>query len=340
MPETFRLLARQAGREQDGMTVKSFLKTVLDLTDHQISAAKFSAGGIRKNGIRVRTTDCVREGDRIEISLESDGRSSNKEGTGCAEPGFFPVNPVMPGISEDSPRILYEDEDVLVSHKPSGMPVHAGRGHFGDSLCEYFGCRYVVGRLDRDTSGIVLLAKNRIACERLQRPGRCRKEYLALVRGTCVPPEDAPWQRIDLPVAKDPAEKNRMMISRDGKRAVTWYRTVRNGSAAVLFPYFDSLRFMDAAKGDESLAGMTCTLLRLRLETGRTHQIRLHMASAGHAVLGDPVYGTALPGRSLALHCAVLSFRHPFRDETVRVRALNENVTNHEEEICFEEEFR
>ena len=339
-----RVLKRQADDACDGMMAGAFLEKCMGLTKHQIRSAKFSAFGILKNGARIRVNETVRAGDVLEICLDEPARTS-----------AVAARKYECGALQS--LILYEDEDVLVCHKPSGMPVHMGRGHYSDSLAALMGCPHVVGRLDKDTSGIVLFAKSRIACERLQRPGCCRKEYAALVQGgepfdfplireaemspaqmrDIVWKEDEPgsgWMTIDTPIAEDPARKNHMMCTAAGKRAVTWFQVLQSGAETELLPHFERMaraadlpagsptKFNAAAKpaaDADALQPVQCSLLRLRLQTGRTHQIRVHMAFAGHAVLCDPVYGKERAEHRLALHCARLSFMHPFRNERICV---------------------
>lgn len=177
--------------------------------------------------------------------------------------------------------VIYEDGDLLVVDKPAGMVVHPAPGHTGGTLVNAL-LAYVpnieldmgdearpgiVHRLDKDTSGLIVVAKRRAAHEALSRQMAARtmrKEYLALVRGK---PELASAV-IDAPIARDPKDRQRMAIVDDGRPARTRYTT-------------------------EQSYGPHYTLVRALLETGRTHQIRVHMASVGHPVIGDPVYGKA-----------------------------------------------
>lgn len=221
-------------------------------------------------------------GDRVTVCLDE-------------APPDFPA--------EDGPLdILYEDEALLALDKPPGLPVHptAARqsGTLANFAAGYFrstGQRcgvHTATRLDRDTFGVVLLAKNAHVHARLsamQRAGSVEKEYLAAVFGA--PPAEA--GTVDLPIARQPGASLRRMVSPDGAAAVTRYEILERGVQA--------------------------SLLRLRPETGRTHQLRVHCAALGCPILGDRDYGTE-KSRALSaawgiasqqLCAASLRLRHP-----------------------------
>ncbi len=219
--------------------------------------------------------------------------------------------------------ILFEDADLLVLDKPAGLVVHPAPGnldgtlvnallaHCGDSLPGIGGERRpgIVHRLDKDTSGVMVVAKSELAMAALAAAFASRtmeRSYLALCWGIPSPSEG----EINGPIGRDPRDRKRMaVVPRGGKTALTRYR-VRNawGTAAAL---------------------VVC-----RLATGRTHQIRVHLAAAGHPIVGDPVYLRRIPAaarllpagqRSLlldfprqALHAAVLGFTHPRTKEALR----------------------
>ncbi len=193
--------------------------------------------------------------------------------------------------------VLYEDADLIVVDKPAGMPVHPGPGHERSTLvnallahCPDLGGIEgtlrpgIVHRLDKDTSGLLIVAKNDRSQLRLsaQMAARTmRKEYLALVQGS--PPRSG---MIDAPIGRHPGQRKQMAIVAEGKPARTHFRTL-------------------GAVG-------TSTLVLARLESGRTHQIRVHFAGIGHPVIGDPVYGrrSDLVARQF-LHAWRLGFEHP-----------------------------
>ena len=208
-------------------------------------------------------------------------------------------------------RIVYEDEAVLVLDKPAGLVVHPAAGnrdrtlvnallaHCGDTLSGVGGVARpgIVHRLDKDTSGLMVVAKTDMAHRALSAQFADRtlsRTYLALVRGVPIPAAGV----IDRPIGRDPRNRKRMaVVSRNGKPALTRYRV------------------MACFGGDERPAPVS--LVECALSTGRTHQIRVHMASIGHPILGDPLYGgrrTVEEGSGIgrqALHAACLRFVHP-----------------------------
>lgn len=215
-------------------------------------------------------------------------------------------------VPQDIPLdVVYEDEDVIVVNKPVGMVVHPAPGHpdgtlvnallhhCGDSLSGIGGEKRpgIVHRIDRDTSGLIIAAKNDAAhlalAEQLQDHSLYR-EYEAVVVGNLR--EDS--GTVDLPIARHPTDRKKMAVNHlNGRRAVTHWTVLAR------YPGY--------------------THIQCRLETGRTHQIRVHMAALGHPVLGDPVYGgqrKGFPGLAgQCLHARRLTFRHPRTGEQVTV---------------------
>ena len=210
-------------------------------------------------------------------------------------------------------NVVYEDDDILIVNKPAGLVVHPAPGHWRGTLVNALlarGDHYggiagvarpgIVHRLDRDTSGLLVVARNDAAQASLMaqlKARRVRKTYLALVQGSVA----APVGRIEANIGRDPKDRKRMAVMPDGRHAVTGYR-VR-----------------------ERFAGWT--LLELDLVTGRTHQIRVHLAALGHPVAGDPVYGTGTSRRGpdglerLFLHAWRLELVSPASAKLVRVEA-------------------
>jgi len=253
------------------------------------------SGQVRINGAAQRASYLIRRDDAIEVEP--------------SEP------PPLHATAEDLPlTVLYEDEDVVAIDKPAGMVVHAGAGvHAGtvvNALLHRFGKLSseggplrpgIVHRLDRFTSGVLLAAKNDFAHQALakQFSGReVEKVYLALVHGA-VKPESG---RIERPIARDPVRRIRMTARLDrGRTARTEYRVLRR------FAHF--------------------TLLDVRIGTGRTHQIRVHLSSAGHPVVGDTLYGAPakIEGRPplgrYFLHAQRIRFRQPSTGEAITVEA-------------------
>jgi len=202
-------------------------------------------------------------------------------------------------------RVAYEDEHLLVIDKPAGLVVHPARGHREGTLAQLLAGRAaggedperagIVHRLDRDTSGLLVVARSDEVHRKLQaliQTRQLEREYLALVEGR--PP--ARTGTIEAPIGRDPRVRTRMAVGGN-------------------FPREARTRFAL----ERSLAGFS--LLRLRLDTGRTHQIRVHLRSIGHPVAGDPEYGTAglLGLQRQFLHATRLAFPHPVTGEPVEV---------------------
>lgn len=232
------------------------------------------------------------------------------------------AEPVTPGLPEPDPTVdvvvRHEDAHVLVVAKPAGLVVHPGAGHPDRTLVNGLLARYpelrdvgdphrpgIVHRLDRDTSGVLAVARSALAYDALVAAlaeHLVRRDYLALVWGHL----DAPRGVIDAPIGRSVRRPTRMAVREGGRSARTAY------DVAETFT-------------DPDLALVACTL-----ETGRTHQIRVHLQAIGHPVVGDPVYGGARPLRLPAaaadapldrpfLHAHALAFEHPVDGHLVRV---------------------
>jgi 23S rRNA pseudouridine1911/1915/1917 synthase len=205
----------------------------------------------------------------------------------------------------DEPEIVWQDEHLLVIDKPPGLVVHPGAGHASGTLVDALAGKIaggdperpgVVHRLDRDTSGLMVLARSEAAHARLQELVRERaleRTYLALVRGK--PRSRA--GKIDAPIGRDRGDATRISLDSASPRAAVTHFEVQQ-----LWPEH--------------------ALLRVTLETGRMHQIRVHLAAVDLPVAGDPTYGVPEPGLARQfLHASQLAFPHPFGGERVEARS-------------------
>ena len=270
-----RLLSAAVPAERDGYTVKSLLKKQFRMAEGYIAALKLRPDGIQLDGQRVHTNVRARAGQMLTVRVDDVGEEN-------------PAAPVPVPLV-----IRYEDADLAVIEKPAGMVVHGADPDGTPTLANALAARWgqeqsfhPVHRLDRGTSGLLLVAKSRYVSELLRRDlhtERFARAYLALVEGC---PEPARGE-ITLPLGPAEGERFRQCVRADGRAALTRYETLTS------FP-----------------GG---SLLRVRLGTERTHQIRVHLAALGHPLLGDVFYG-ASQGLELgrpALHAAHLRLCHP-----------------------------
>ena len=261
-----------------------------DLSRSKISRA-IKEGEVLVNGTSVKPSYAVKEGDRLEINLD-----------------FFRRPPILP---EDLPLdILYEDEDLLVINKSRGLIVHptdsVRSGTLVNALLAY-GCPLsdingpdrpgIVHRLDADTTGAIIIAKNNRAHRVLQEDFRNRKVdkyYLAVVEGRF----DQKDYLIDAPIGRNPDQRKMMQVRPDGKEARSYLTALS--------------------------AGEKHSLLSIRIETGRTHQIRVHCQSLRHPVVGDSLYGfkkQTVQTMGQLLHAYRIVFKHPSRKLTLDLTA-------------------
>lgn len=261
-----------------GTEVNTLLRRTLGLSGTVLRRVKWLEDGITLDGERVNVRVRVREGQTLAVRLTD------------------PAPPPEPVPVEGPLDIVYEDADLIVLNKAPGVLVHPGHGHFDDTLGNFLMWHYVqageesgfhpVHRLDKGTSGLVVVAKHAHGQEKLKNQlhtGGFRRGYLAVCDGA--PPAAA--GAVDAPIGRVEGSLTAREVRPDGKPARTHYRVVRSCGPR--------------------------TLVELELDTGRTHQIRVHMAHIGCPLTGDFLYGTenrALIARP-ALHSARLELAHP-----------------------------
>ena len=281
----------QVTEEHQGLTVEYYLKNILGCSGRKIQKLT-RVKGILLNNKPVFLQRKVKAGDRIKVLNLQD-----KSYGVVPEPGTV--------------QILYEDSELVVVNKPARMLVHptgrTERGTLANYLAHYFQQQGQVltirplHRLDRDTTGCVVFAKKagiQSELEQQLKQGMFKRIYWALVPGRVEPP----LGEIDLPLGTDELRPNRRTVHEQGERAVTRYRTLMTELISEL--------------------SMEVSLLELNLITGKTHQIRVHLAHIGHPVLGDRMYGKPSPLISRqALHARTVTFIHPANGQEVTVQA-------------------
>ena len=277
----------------DGERLDAFLSRSAEGLSRSAAQKLIADGNVLLNGRPARKNDRLRVGDSVELTIP--------------EPREVDIAPKQMPLD-----IVYEDEDVAVINKPKGLVVHPAAGHQDDTLVN--GLLYAMGdslsgingelrpgivhRIDKDTSGLLAIAKNDLAHTVLAsqlKDHSMARTYEAVVCGSFK--EDR--GTVDAPIGRHPTDRKKMCVTqRNSKNAVTHWEVV------------------------ERFRGYTH--IRCRLETGRTHQIRVHMAYIGHPILGDTVYGHKKPelGQdSQCLHAGALCFRHPRDGRPVMVFA-------------------
>ena len=271
--------------EEDGLTVRRYLRGRLHFSARAVSRLTRAETGIMVNGERAFTIRVLRAGDCLRVE------TGDQRG---------PKKPLIPG---DWPLpVLWEDEHLLILDKPAGMTSHASNfdpeaPNVGGALAYRRGGGFVfhpVNRLDRGTSGVMVVAKSGYIHDRLRRmlhSRAFRREYLAICTGTPEPPRGV----IDAPIGRDERSVVARMVRPDGAQAVTLYETLSAGALS---------------------------LVRLRPQTGRTHQLRVHMAHIGCTLLGDWLYGVETPLIARpALHSHRLDLLHPVTGERLKIAA-------------------
>ncbi|MBR7117469.1 MAG: RluA family pseudouridine synthase [Clostridia bacterium] len=264
----------------DGMKIRDYLKRN-GFSSSLIGEVKYD--NVILNGTPVHMREPIYNGDLIEVRFPVE-ESEN------IEPIDIPLD------------ILYEDEYIIAVNKPINMPTHPSRGNHLPTLANavraYIGAPFVfrsITRLDRDTSGIVLIAKDRLSASRLStsmKSGLIKKQYLARVVGVPESKEGV----IEAPIKREAEGSIKRIVHPNGKPSVTEYEllsTDNNGNS----------------------------LLLVRPITGRTHQIRVHMSYIGHPLYADFLYGERIDGKSYSLHCCTLEFPHPITKEHIKIES-------------------
>ena len=267
-------------KQYDGVCAKRFLREYCTLSARMITSLKREKEGILFNGKILRTIDPVFEGQQVIVNLPD-------------EASLY-IAPVEGGLD-----IVYEDSFLLIVNKPPYVPVHPVKQYQTDTIANFVmayslkrGERYVfraVNRLDRNTSGLVMIAKDRFTVNKLKHG--VKKTYYAFVHG-----EVKQGGTVCAPIGLKEDSKIVRHVLESGAPAITHYEAVDSNKEI--------------------------SLLKLWLETGKTHQIRCHMAYLNHPLLGDDLYGGS---RELiqrhALHCEKMEFSHPVTGEAIEVRA-------------------
>lgn len=259
--------------KNNGISVETFLRGEKGFSKRLITKLKQIQYGILKNGVPSRTIDKVYENDILSVAF--------------CDNSFLEPNPEL-----DIP-IAYEDDDVIVFNKPVNMPVHPSIKHQGDTLGNFFSahCEGLtfrpVNRLDRDTSGLCVCAKNSHSANIIQKT--LKKTYVAIVKGkVCT------RGTINAPIGREDNSIILRKVTLSGQPAVTNYE------------------LLEYNRGN--------SVVKINLETGRTHQIRVHFAFIGHPLIGDDMYGgdTSVITNQ-ALHCKDVEFFHPVKNKIITV---------------------
>jgi 23S rRNA pseudouridine1911/1915/1917 synthase len=277
-----KIIKFEINSDADNKEVKYILKNRIGLSDGIITDLKKTDAGIMLDGRPVYVNERVKEGQELIVSI-FDERSD------------------IPG-SDVPLEILYEDEDIIALNKPRKIPTHPSLNHYDDTLANglmqyYSGKNFTfraITRLDKDTSGVVLVAKNPFSATVLSRSmknAEINKQYVAIVNGVPTVASGV----VNAPIKRERDSIILRCVSPDGKEAITEYETV------------------------VSCNGLS--LVKLIPRTGRTHQLRVHLSHIGTPIYGDDLYGAPQRSEATRLHCRKISFKHPTSGETIDIEA-------------------
>lgn len=279
------------GEEHKGKRLDQYVSQEVDRLSRALVADLIKNGEIQVEGKKVKASHRIREGDLVSVHIPPPQEV-------LLEPQDIPL------------QMVYEDRDLVIVDKPQGMVVHPAHGNWDKTLVNALLYQVqdlsgingelrpgIVHRLDKDTSGLLVVAKNdqshRHLAEQIKNHDFTR-EYTALVHGRIRENQG----RIEAPIGRDPRDRKKMAVVVGGRPSITDYRALEH--------------FVDY------------TLVRCRLETGRTHQIRVHMAYLGYPVVGDPLYGPRKNAWGLdkqVLHASLLTIEHPTTGEVMTFRS-------------------
>ncbi len=273
-----------------------FLRECVGVSTRIIQTLRHTQKSVFINGSESRVIDKVKTDDKIEI--------------------FLPEKTEPPILWETELAVIYEDDDLLIINKPSGVSVHPTRNHPNGTLCNAVAAylknsgneNYVaraVGRLDKVTSGVMVFAKNAFVASKLN--GNLDKTYIALAEGVL---EDK--GTVNAPIYRPDINKTIRAVGEQGDEAITNWKALKS---------FDDK-----------------TILKVKTVTGRTHQIRVHCAHIGHALVGDEMYGAKVTEniKRAALHCYKVKIIHPItNEEKIFVAELPEDIKKELEKRGF-----
>ncbi|MEG1448965.1 MAG: RluA family pseudouridine synthase [Oscillospiraceae bacterium] len=281
----------------NSMRIVDFLKNIHGYSSRSITKLKQNYDAILLNGVHARAIDIMNVGDTLRLKFYEQDRPYIETNLTC--------------------DIVFEDEDIIAYNKPPFMPCHTSRGHIDDTLANVYAtyCRKKgieavfrpLNRLDKDTSGIVICAKNQYTASKIT--GGFDKTYTAIVCGNL----HEYTGTVNEPIIRENDMELKRIVSPDGQTAITHYKVVARANG------YDLVDF--------------------KLETGRTHQIRVHMSHIGHPLLGDTMYGE--PSEQIprqALHCRETTFIHPMTNQVVVLSAdMHIDIKNVLEKLNFKQ---